>query len=329
MKRSIYFCLLVLCSACTYHFETDEIRQPAKLVLYAFPGDCDTTFIQLSKSVPVNQVGKREIQVSDADIVFRVNGEEKAVKRLGEDDSFTGKARYFVEGKFHSGDRIRIDASVTGLAPVTSQTEVPVLCRPEKIQLVKKASADGFGPTLEFLVTFRDNPSSADYYGVKVELMEEHWRKNTPFEPFYSCNVFNMELGTGEEPLLNRAGSLDDLFFVYDHAFSGLYVFPDDKINGREYTLHLNTGYVRVDEDSDPDAYDPYFYHYYYRLTFFSLSRDYYLYMKNLIDAGNNKLGEAGLSPVRPTYTNVENGLGIAGAYRMYRTEWLKFRDNE
>ena len=37
----------------------------------------------------------------------------------------------------------------------------------------------------------------------------------------------------------------------------------------------------------------------------------------------NNKLGESELAPVRPTYTNVTNGLGLVGGCRMIQTEWM------
>lgn len=324
MKRLLYLGAICLGCSCSYHFEIDEVQQPSKLVLYAFPGDCDTTFIQLSKSVPVSHTGKRQTWVAEADIAFRVNGEERKVERLGADDPFTEAGDYFVTGKFAPGDRVEVSASAAGLAPVTSFTQVPDTFPLKQIRAVKKNRTDGTGPTLQFQITLADDASTAGYYGVKIERMEESWYKNEPFDEFYSCRIYSASIEPGDEPLLNKAGALDDLFFVYDPHFSGLYVFSDEKINGREYTLHLSLTYFPQNYDSGDGYYRDCFY---YRLSLFSLSREYYLYIENQIARQNNQLGESGLSPVRPTYTNVRDGLGVVGGYRLYQTGWLDYQD--
>ena len=35
-------------------------------------------------------------------------------------------------------------------------------------------------------------------------------------------------------------------------------------------------------------------------------------------------MGRYGLSPIRPSYTNIQNGLGLLGGYSMEQSEWLE-----
>ena len=60
-----------------------------------------------------------------------------------------------------------------------------------------------------------------------------------------------------------------------------------------------------------------------YKVCLYSLSEEFYHYLKSMNEQVNNKLGESELAPVRPTYTNVENGFGLVGGCRMMQTEWM------
>lgn len=319
MKSFLFYTvLLFLCGACSYHFELEDTENSPKLVVYTFAGNGDTTWIQTSMSVPVNGKGEWSERLPGAEIDFRVNGAPREVKRAEDDPDRTG-CRYYVTEKLSPGDRITLAAAAEGALPVSASTEVPGPFLLDELRTVKKTATDGSGQVLQFQIAFRDRPATADYYGVKIEVMEENWYENGSFDDMHYVYVYPLSLGLSEEPLLDSSGTLDDLFYESNESYAGVYVFTDDKIDGSAYTLHLNTQYWANNDEYEEIRWV----HYFYRVTLFSFSREYYSYLRNLIDLSGNKLGEIGLSPVRPTYTNIRNGLGVLGGYMMYRTEWM------
>lgn len=327
MKNLLYAVLLALCGSCTYSFEIDDFASTPKLVLYSFPGNRDTTLIQVSRSMPVSAESIAETGLPSADICFYVNGEAKEVRRADGNSTSLPEGSYYVTGNFVPGDRVRITAEAPGLPPVVSETEIPNPVSIKNIRIVAKQNADGSGNNgkeTQFQITFQDDGSETNYYGLKVERMDSSFSQYDTFPPDYSCRVSEVFLYLDDEPLLHQAGALNDFFFDnYEEAYRGSFcVFPDDKINGREYTLHLNTQY-QWNYESAPGASHKYYHYIYYRITLFSLSRDYFLFVRQLIDQDNNELGNYGLSPIRHTYTNVHDGLGVTGGYVAYQSGWL------
>lgn len=319
IKLVVLLGVLIGGNACSYHFEVDEMENTPKLVLYAFPGNQDTTWVQVSESMPIGKKGSGVVNHPEAAITCHVNGQVKEMKRADGSDPDVAADSYYLLGKFTAGDQVTFSAESPGLPTVSSQTKVPEMFPLKTVRLVKKLSPEGAGAMIQFQITFQDNGATTDYYGVRIEKMEERWDENEPFGEIHDYSVNAINLGLEEEPLLKQ-GSLDEVFFEYNGAYKGLYVFPDTQIQNREYTLHLNT-YFSENYESE---YGNYWYHYYYRVTLFSLSPEYYLYVKHLIDQQNNNLGDSGLSPIRPSYTNVINGLGIVGGYMMYQSEWFE-----
>lgn len=318
MRKFIYLSILAFCGACTYHFDIEEMGENPKLVIYSFPGNQDTTFIQVSKSIPVNS--KQDItSVSNAKITFCVNGKEKEVQYAEEGSTSIPQACYYVLGKFYPGDRIEIKAETENLPAVSSRTEIPFFFPLKKIRLIKKLNNNGM-KIIQFQISLQDDPSETNYYGVIIEEMskykDNYWGERTYIE---TLSLLNLE----EEPLMHQTGALDDLLFGDSkESYRGMYIFSDNKINDKEYTLHLNHyNKYRPNHDSS-DGTD--WSHYYYRVTVFGLSADYYRYVRNIIDLQNNELGRYGLSPIRPAYTNIQNGLGILGGYSMEQSEWLE-----
>lgn len=314
MRKIIYLSILAFCNACSYHFDIEEMGENPKLVIYSFPGNQDTTFIQVSKSIPVSSKQDQQTALSGAKITFCVNGKEKEVQYAEEGSTSMPQACNYVLGKFYPGDRIEIKAEAENLPAVSSRTEIPAFFPLKQFNLVKKL--DSYGKKIiQFQISLQDDPSEINYYGVIIEKMSDYSGS------YYIRNL--TLLNTEEEPLLHQTGALDDLLLgdSYD-TYGGMYIFSDNKINGKEYTLRLN----------DNNSYEPNsdyldgtrWSRFYYRVTVFGLSADYYLYAKNILDLRNNELGRYGLSPIRPSYTNIQNGLGLLGGYSMEQSEWLE-----
>lgn len=314
IKNISILCMALNLVSCTYHFELDEISAKEKLVLYSFPGSADTTLIHLSRSIPVQGKGELIKGVRDANVRFLVNGKNQKVI-WSEDSTASVPAQcYYVEGGWNPKDQIDIYASVDKLPTVSSHTTVTNEFPLDKIEFKHKAGEKG---KLQFQVTFRDDPQAQNYYGMRIERKQMYWTDGE-----YSDSRHGLELEIDDEPLLNEISGLDNVFMFSNDFFQNLYIWNDAKIQGRTYTLRLNTNYSADYEEDSWDSHHIIF-KAKYRISLYALSEEFYRYIKNLNDIKNNQLGGSGLSPIRPTYTNVQNGIGVVGGCRLTQTQWM------
>lgn len=119
---------------------------------------------------------------------------------------------------------------------------------------------------------------------------------------------------------MNNLSDLDEIFMFSNRFFQNLYIWDDEKIPGKEYTVRLNMDYQK---DYDVD-WDNFSYREEYKIYLYKLSPEFYSYFKTLNNINNNDLGNHGLSPMLHHYTNVSNGIGVVGACQITETEWLK-----
>jgi hypothetical protein len=120
------------------------------------------------------------------------------------------------------------------------------------------------------------------------------------------------------DPLFTSHLSALDKVLGYDWL-SGEYgrAFPDDLINGKEYTIKLKPayeygyGYNELLPDSIPPTY--------YRVNLYTITEEYYHYIKTLIeikDGGNVGSDLSGLGLAEPVrvFSNIKGGVGMLGA---------------
>ena len=99
-------------TSCTDHYDLDKLQNTSKLVAYCFPAADDTTYINVTASMGVKKfTDTRGIHgLDDAQVVYRVNGQERHVHQLsallpGEDDA---DGVFYVLGGPQPGDRVEI-----------------------------------------------------------------------------------------------------------------------------------------------------------------------------------------------------------------------------
>ena len=63
----------------------------------------------------------------------------------------------------------------------------------------------------------------------------------------------------------------------------------------------------------------------YYRIAFYTLSDAYFHYLERKNEILNNDLGDMGMAPNRPSYTNVKGGLGVVAGYQVQYTPWVRW----
>jgi hypothetical protein len=61
-----------------------------------------------------------------------------------------------------------------------------------------------------------------------------------------------------------------------------------------------------------------------YQVQLFRITQAFYSYVKSLNDIQNNDFSNYGMSFIRPSFTNIQDGNGILGAYSYVQSKWLK-----
>ena len=203
-----------------------------------------------------------------------------------------------------TGSAYRIEVEVPGLGTASGETKVPEPVPITGIDTVTKTVEWG---EKEFIVKLRfsDPAGKENYYRlIAREMMGVYYGdKTVPYSPGIPVAVMENDVsyGTYAEPLIAPKQE-DDIFGMYLN--NSYYLFSDELIAGKEYTLTMEYYYYQ------PDTSYYEFNHSYYMLQ--SVSSDLYLSLQSYsahMQTRDNFLAE----PV-PVFTNVTNGLGMVGA---------------
>lgn len=151
--------------SCDNEFSLEGMDTQQKTVLFCFPTTKgDTTLIQVSQSTSVNN--QMINIISKPSINFTVNGREKEIKFNEKPTAMLPPNSYYVLGELKEKDRINIEVSYPDLTVAKSETEIP-----ELFPLIKSEIAlinGDYGKEIHFVVSFKDNAATKDYYGIRV-----------------------------------------------------------------------------------------------------------------------------------------------------------------
>ncbi len=328
----------------------DDISLPTegnspKLVVYCFPSTADTTWISVSQSLPVRQYRDNvQVQlVSDARVIYTVNGQERTVVAMG-------NGRYYVAGRQRAGDEIALTVEADGLPTASAHTTIPdavPISQPRHRTV--SVYDDDFNMAEQYdqlMASFTDPPTTTDYYAVRVGMKNvkgwgmfhseadtvwfnnEYDHQTLADQQWDSVEVhrtdstyYYVKLNTKNEPLLAPLTQTDRDFGFDDNYYGLLYIFDDTAISGTSYTLHLNidlndiTGADNMETDE--------------RMELLHLSPEYYKFLKSVNAIDNSDLARYGLSQIMPTASNVNGGLGVVAGWNVSTTEWINSHNYE
>ena len=332
--KKIITILTVLCatiSSCTDNFDIDKFNASPKMVVYCFPSNADTTYINITQSIPVK---KKTIQASfttidDAHITYKVNGEQRAA-------TFIGHGKYYVTGKQKEGDKIQLEVSADGLPSVSASTTIPTATKIESFEIENITKYDSYASSNEnykqLKPTFTDNPKTRNYYAVRADakLYKGYGKGDGDYKTDYydvtdervkewviTDSIIEHEtIEVKDEPLLKPLSDIDEDFGFESSVYKLFYAFNDNTINGKSYTMHLNISPLT-------GIYGTYLYAK-VGVELFSITPEFYKFITSLNDADNNVLAEVGLSQITPSYSNIHGGLGLLGGYSVTESEWIK-----
>ena len=126
MKQNQYITYLVAMFimlsfyACKDEFDMTKINEPQKLSVSCYPSTADTTWIWVSRTIPISQYSNAEqdMSISNAHIIYKVNGQQREVSKAS-------SGLYYVCGTQNVGDKITIDVTADGFGTVKSEATVP------------------------------------------------------------------------------------------------------------------------------------------------------------------------------------------------------------
>lgn len=313
---AIFFMSMVIQTSCSYNFQLDDINEPSKLVMYSYPGGSDTTVVRLSRSIPIQEKGEPTDGMEGADVRLSVNDGEPVSLRWTADSLPGVPARsYYVVHPYKPGDKVHVTARADGLRSVSSRTTVPTAIRLDSVRISPVKGLYGSN-TIRFRISFTDDATTTNYYAMRVEAMRTLQEGGR-----VSVDRGTMSFDVDKEPLLNKLSGLDDVMMMENDFYHNLYYWDDSKIQGKSYTITLDN---YLEEDSEYfDGVEDVKVVIKYRVCLYSLSEEFYRYLKSLNDQQNDGLADVELAPRRPLYTNVIHGIGVVGGCRLYYTPWM------
>lgn len=282
-----------------------------KTVIYALLHPDSLVSVSIAESRSVFIVPWQPRQIPDAVVRLYRDGEFLETLTYKEPDPLPDYSPPNPYSKYVSntvkpefGHVYRIEAEVKGYRKAFGETMLPSPVAAEVTDTSSKDAGYGYREmTVRF--TFRDPAGEENYYRVSANSLQGTYygEKQAPYDPQVPVTVQKNDISYGamSDPLIAPRQE-DDFFEMY--MPNRYYLFMDELISGKEYTLKLtyNGFYPRT------DYYE--FLHAWFRLN--AITRDLYLYLQSYtayLQANDNFLAE----PV-PVYTNVTGGLGVVGA---------------
>lgn len=322
MKTYIFpFLLLIaLLASCKDDISLPEAGNEAKLVVYCFPSTSDTTYISVSRSLPVKQYkeGMKIKNIADARITYTVNGQQREIVN-------SGNGIYYVVGKQKTGDKIALTVSADSLPTASAETYIPdtVAIGDPKSRQTKVYDDDreemlGYE---QVMASFTDPSTTKDYYAVRVLLKNIEYSED---DSLYDERFYYPIINTKNEPILVSKTNIDDAFGFSDNYYGGLCIFDDAGISGK-YTFHLNVDNKNDfwwNNYNDTKKYE--------RVELLHLTPEYYKFLFSINAEENSDLAQYGLSQLMPTATNVNGGLGVVAGWNVSHTAWIRSKiDND
>lgn len=305
---------LLALSSCKDNVSLEGLDNKQELVVYCFPSTADTTYISVSKSLPVRQYNDniKLVDIDDATITYNVNGQPQTVVNAG-------KGKYYVLARQKGGDNITVSVSAEGLPDASGETTIPDSIVVSNLQMKDVSLYSDIDESAkeyhQLSAEFTDPQSSNDYYGVRVRAKVK--RQDSEDEQDVDTLYFYPKLYTQSEPLLYTVSKVDDDFGFSDNLYGGIGIFDDTSIRGQRYRIHLNV---------DPWDVGPIYYEYSaeYRIELLHMTPEFYRFLQSVNSVQNSDLAQHGFSQIMPTISNVHGGFGVVAGWNVAQTEWIE-----
>ena len=325
-------CLCLLLS-CVRYEDFDLEVLPDRMVLNALASP-DGVRAHISKSMMLTDENLDYILTGAVANVF-VNNHFVGVMEANDEpyDSLHAAGQFRLDYPLQVGDRIRIEASAENFDPVSSETRIPLECRIERVDtMVWKDDFSLYDRSdtlnLRAYVTLGEvRQDTACYYRLLVN-RKMRLEKDGAVWVINSLND-GIVLGTSDGLYFNTSYSRYPLLVDYEDL-----VFQMFDSNPALQAVNGSYGLGSFSSTSLPEdrtvrfSFSPIYYSYRddslsfdvdFEIYLLSISDEYYRYMQLLRDY-SVQLGSVDFGSLlesAASYTNVNNGFGLVGAYQM------------
>lgn len=291
MKNNIKLIILsvLLFLGCEKEVELEIDENESKLVLNAWLKTGDYPQVEINRSTFI--FDKRGTgKIDNAEVILFENNQE------------IGNLEHFQSGYYKNENLIikpeaeyKIIARVDGFEDVSAVERSSENFKEEDYEFEYKSEEVnhqyGNGSQSEITFTFKDNPSSEDFYLFMLNRTAKEWNINNPEDTTYAKYDAYLE------------SSDLRIEFFYLNSMGGMQVLKDELFNGNEYIIRFKTNNLS-------DAFyggEEYEVNSKYVFEVHKISKSFYLYLKSL---DYNQYPDPFTEPTQ-IFTNVENGYGI------------------
>lgn len=343
MKKNLIIIIILLLTAASLSSCKDDVTlnglsNQAELVVYCFPTIADTTYISVSRSLPVSKYseGMKLSSVDSATIIYNVNGNPQSVHNCG-------NGFYYVLAKQNAGDQISVMVSADGLPTANGTTVIPdtVPIGKAEVKTVNLYDND-YENTYEYYqiaADFTDPAGSRDYYIPRVRvrniLMKQdrddssyyHSEHNSPEKVLsgeeaaaFDTLYYYPKVYAQSEPLITSLTNIDDDFGFDDERYGDLCIFNDASINGLSYRLHLNIlSHMPSFQNTVSSGIC---------IELLHVTPELYKFLNSVNSVNNSDFAKHGLSQISPTASNVRGGFGVIAGWNVSRTNYVDIQLN-
>ena len=326
MKKifALYAAALLL-SACEYTFEPKLDVNEDRMYVQAYVTDADTTFVRVSRTVPLEAAKSSGTDYRVEDFSVRADGEEVALQR--KDDW-----RWYFLGHNAPGTTLDLYIKAAGVDAASARTVVPVA--PKIASVASEHITVKERELQKITLTLAEDPDPDTYYALAYFLKEDLWWTTvvegevesdaiTHVSSLYPTSLTEPEGLTG---LLEEASRTIFSFLPswdYRDGTAQLLVLSGREIQDRtieqyylwygpfeqEYSWEDGSSYWTKSE-------------YAWSVKLYRLSGEAYSYLMARKNEDYSELAMFGLIPPGFTYSNISGGYGVFASLGVTETPW-------
>lgn len=295
--------LIPALTGCRYTFELQDNGLEPCICLMSYICADSLSSIDVYKSVPVQMVGKADMNLVSPAYSLTKNGKE--IETASKETANYGVN--LSSEAFKEGDRLELTFSAEGMEPATASTTVPG----QFPEYTAEDYVDENGTNcLKF--TYKDNKETDDYYAVAIE---------TRVKIISGVDEFFYINGSVSPPTDHNDISINQFAYapvVTQFNKETLYIWADSDEEDDAYDLK----YIFTSDFSNRDEVA-------IRFALYKLSKEMYYHLYADYDSSYNPFAYIGFSSPSFAYTNVMKGCGYFCAYSVTYSDWIVVSSKE
>ena len=331
LYRFFTFLLMLLMLSCVKEINLDDLRPEPSMVVNCVAISGEPLRVHVSRTWFYTEYSP-VVTIDNAKVDLYVNGVHRETLAYdGGDPIFNFPGSYNSGYIPAEGDKIAVIATAPGYGKAEAETVIPAPAKlvnsKMELQLVDSMMSSMIRYRATFQLTLRDEADVDNYYWIR---MEEGYPIFDTDEMRYTGDYYwmDMTIDYSSEPTLGgNINALDEIFGVTNMIGSNGLAFSDELFDGEDYTMRMFDNYFFMYDnvhfvgsvsryDIDEELLKP-IPPMRLRTHLYSISRDYYLYLKSLQDQSGNSFSniliDAGLAEPVKVYSNINGGVGMFG----------------